>query len=88
MVLTAPPDQPRAIIRLHCGNLRAQPMRLFVERHLSETLRLLHGSRLIGVYPDHLEASLPLTKDEELSRGRPWCGRGVEGLEGAWGAVN
>lgn len=66
MVLTAPPDQPRAIIRLHCGNLRAQPMRLFVERHLPETLRLLHGSRLIGVYPDHLEASLPLTKDEEL----------------------
>lgn len=69
MVLTAPPDQPRAIIWLHCGTLRAQATRVFVERPLPEPLRLLHGDRLIGVDPDHLEASLPITAGEEVERG-------------------
>ncbi|WP_420595461.1 DUF5615 family PIN-like protein [Deinococcus sp.] len=56
MILADPTASPRAVIQLHCGNLRAGPMRLFLERHLAEMLGLCGQYRLIHLYPEHLEA--------------------------------
>jgi predicted nuclease of predicted toxin-antitoxin system len=47
---------PRAVIQLHCGNLRAGSMRLFLVGHLEDVIRLLDRYRLIHLYPDHIEA--------------------------------
>lgn len=47
---------PRAVIQLHCGNLRAGPMRQFLEAHLEDVVELLDRYRLIHLYPDHIEA--------------------------------
>ena len=44
------------VVRLHCGNLRARPMRLFLEQHWSRVERLLPEKRLIQVYLDRIKA--------------------------------
>ncbi len=57
MLLAGEAAAPLAVIRLHCGNLRAVPMRLFLEKHLSDALKLIGSYRLIHLYPEHIEAS-------------------------------
>ena len=47
---------PRAVIQLHCGNLRAGPMRQFLEIHLGDVIELLDRYHLIHLYSDHIEA--------------------------------
>ena len=58
MLLTTPDQQPSGVVRLHCGNLRARDMRLFLERQLPEVFLLLNDYRLVNVYLDGIEASL------------------------------
>lgn len=47
---------PPWVVRLHCGNLRARAMRLFLEEHWPQVEALLPEHRLIQVYLDRIEA--------------------------------
>lgn len=53
LALDAPPPW---VVRLHCGNLRARPMREFLERQWTLIEALLPEHRLIQVYLDRMEA--------------------------------
>lgn len=47
---------PPWVVQLHCGNLRARPMRLFLEAQWPRVEALLPRHRLIQVYLDRIEA--------------------------------
>lgn len=53
LALDAPPPW---LVRLHCGNLRARPMREFLEAQWPRVEALLPQYRLIQVYLDRIEA--------------------------------
>lgn len=47
---------PPWVVQLHCGNLRAREMRLFLEAQWPRVLALLPQRRLIQVHLDRIEA--------------------------------
>lgn len=47
---------PPWVVQLHCGNLRARPMRLFLEAQWPRVLALLPQHRLIQVHLDRIQA--------------------------------
>ncbi|OLV18817.1 DUF5615 family PIN-like protein [Deinococcus marmoris] len=46
---------PPWVVRLHCGNLRARDMRLFLEAHWQTVEARLPECGVINVYPDRVE---------------------------------